>query len=303
MVDTRDPDTKVTKRRHWCGMKACGARWNSIARIEKEDVYSVVPRAQDVVPRPPPTVTLRYAQQTRVNGTTDRAGETQQTAPVLHKGNGHSALSVVFKGEGGSLSDPVLSDPDPSGSLSLPIRSQGVDRAVVRRKKGEPFAFKPDFLAFWFAIKSNRAKGSKAEAFERWTEEKPPSSAVLIGKWGEYMTSLGETFAVDVCRWLAKRRWEEEYGPAPVGKSAATDTRCNWHRDPRHDSTPSAFPKSGCPRCKHFAAFNRGRQGDAEHAAGALPRWSTEPSPAEWTPEQKAEAAALTAQRKANGTP
>jgi hypothetical protein len=251
VADKRDDyDNNVTTRRRWCGNAECGARWNTTERADRCQVVTFMKRAQSIVRRVSPSVVSR---------------ETQQTAKNQHNRQGSATLSVGLGGEGVGLSDPVLSVSDPSGSLSLPIGSQGVDRVrVSRRKKGEPFKFTPEFLTFWFAIESNRAKGSKAEAFRRWTEEKSPGAEPLIAKWREFMVSLGDTFAPDVCRWIARRGWEEEYesAPARAAKPVVADPRCTWHRDPRNDSRASSYPKPGCPRCKHFAARNGTRSGE-----------------------------------------
>jgi hypothetical protein len=163
-----------------------------------------------------------------------------------------------------SFRSSQLPDPDRSKQTKLQVDRAAARVNGPRRKKGEPFKFTPEFLTFWFAIESNRAKGSKAEAFRRWTEEKSPGAEPLIAKWREFIASLGDTFAPDVCRWIARRGWEEEYesAPARAAKPAVADPRCTWHRDPRNDSRASSYPKPGCPRCKHFAARNGTRSGE-----------------------------------------
>jgi hypothetical protein len=58
--------------------------------------------------------------------------------------------------------------------------------------------------------------------------------------------------------WLS--RSNDRRPPAPT--TAPPDLRCVWHRDPKNDVRASAYPKPGCPRCKHFAARDRKRQGE-----------------------------------------
>jgi hypothetical protein len=251
VADKRDDyDANVTTRRRWCGNAECGARWNTTERQDRGQTITFMKRTQSIERRQSPSIALRAAQQTAKDehSRQDKSGQQTGFSPSV------SDLDPI------SFRSSQLPDPDRSKQTKL-----RVDRARgLGRKKGEPFKFTPEFLTFWFAIESNRAKGSKAEAFRRWTEEKAPGAAPLIAKWREFMASLGDTFAPDVCRWIARRGWEEEYesAPARAAKPAVADPRCTWHRDPRNDSRASSYPKPGCPRCKHFAARNGTRSGE-----------------------------------------
>lgn len=118
---------------------------------------------------------------------------------------------------------PLLSDLDPIPSLAslppapdlIPQGDQEVDHEAQAAKKGAPLDYAAAFDEFWGAIRSNRGKGLKSLAFQRWKERGKPAADVLITKWDEYMISLGDTFAMDVCRWIAARGWLEAYDAPP----------------------------------------------------------------------------------------
>lgn len=203
VVDVRDPGPKVTTRRHWCGKAACGARWNSTAQIDKEPRITFHPRGSDFVPRKP---TQRVVSIT-----------TQPVVPEQHNGLREETQPVVPSSLSSSDLDPI---PHPSSLLPvpdlIPVGDQGVDRAEPAGKKGGPIDYPAAFDEFWGAIRSNRNKGMKSLAFQRWKERGRPPTDVLITKWDEYMVSLGDTFALDVCRWIAARGWLETYDAPPT---------------------------------------------------------------------------------------
>jgi len=197
------------KRRHWCVNDACGLRWTTYEKNAPDPQFAIHKRESTPGNSAQPTTVIGQAPPQELRET----------------------------GESGSVSDPdpisfrssQLPDPDRSKQTKLQVdRARG-----AARKKGEPFKFTPEFLTFWFAIESNRAKGSKAEAFLRWTEEKAPGAAPMIAKWREFMVSLGDTFAPDVCRWIARRGWEQEYERAPTplrSRQNGIDRKTEEHR-------------------------------------------------------------------------
>lgn len=217
VVDTRDPDEKVTTRRHWCGKAACGARWSSTSRIDRDPRITFHPRDQDFVPRK----------------ATQRAVfmETQPAVPDKHNGLRNETQPVVSSSSFSSDLDPI----HPPAYLPpvpdlIPLGDQEVDREVQRDKKAGPIDYPVVFDEFWSAIRSNRSKGLKSLAFQRWKERGRPPAHVLIAKWEEFMQSLGDTFAMDVCRWINARGWLETYEAAPVRRNGILDPRIGHAR-------------------------------------------------------------------------
>jgi len=128
-----------------------------------------------------------------------------------------------------------------------------------------------EFEVFWLGISSPRNKGMKSEAFEAWRAKGKPGAEVLIAKWNQYLGSLGDTYPKDVCRWIAKRGWLEEYAPAPalrtVSAPAPPAPGCWWHRQRGSRGRPSNKPEANCPECKHIAARNGTRSGEPSSIA------------------------------------
>jgi hypothetical protein len=165
----------------------------------------------------------------------------------------------------------------------------------VKKTRG-PIIYPAAFSLFWDNVTSPRSKGLKSEALERWVQQGRPDAHALIAKWKEYLASLGDLSPKDVCRWIARRGFDEEYTRAVP---RATDTRCAWHKRQGTDDKPAFRPDAACDRCRHFTA--RAGTRTSEPTAGPLPKWA-EVTPAVWTEEQRAEAAQLRARQKANGS-
>src|SRR6185295_2209499 len=209
VIDSRVSDKgKCVTRRRGC---LCGARWTT--HETKVGGAKIAPLSGWMVQRKSPL----------------HAGEREPDNPLqtVDKPTANSGANGKANTTG-SGSDPQqavvsasLSDPDPisSGSSLLPDPDlfpkgdQEVDREKAPRSKSSAIVYPPEFSGFWDAIKSNRSKGLKSDALTAWTKRGRPPAAILIVKWEEYLASLGDTYAKDVCRWLAARGWEEIYDP------------------------------------------------------------------------------------------
>ncbi len=308
VADKRDDyDANVTTRRRWCGNAVCGARWNTTESMDKGQLIAFTPRAQSIVRRVSPASAMRRAQQVVPQ-------ETQQTVKEDHNGQCDQPQQTVFdehnrQWETTQQTVPmIISGSDPirslsSGSLRSPSGGdQGVDPARVKRRRTVET---PGFKAWWIEYPRKVAKEAAMKAWEKLALE-AKATEVIAGLRHQlaYFAAQPIDKVPHPASWLNAGRWTDDpaaYRIAAVNGGLNRDTRCQWHRDHRHDATPSAFPKPACERCKHFSSRNRGRQAEPEHVAGALPAWSTAPPPAPWTAEQRAEAESLMKQRKANG--
>jgi hypothetical protein len=173
---------------------------------------------------------------------------------------------------------------------------QGVDRPRVRGKKAVCSA---EFETAW---KQYGRKEEKANAYAAWKAVAPSvgGEVALLGvvlaalKWqGPLFAKEGWKFAKYFERYLKRRKWEDE--PGPAAPNVPHETRCDFHQ--RSPNFASKYPRAGCDRCQHFAARNGTRSSEPTRAADAMPAWATAPPPKEWTAEERAEAAKLTAKR------
>lgn len=248
VVETRDHDDGVwTRRRRWCVNPVCCIRFTSYEKLAADPAYSVVPRtgahlvaalavirAQQKRAKPMNMDTTNSVNGHHGQGQPDPANGVVTPHSLGQRPPGANAISsvnppaIASGGVGGGLSsDPalfpvsVLSDPDPDPS-SGKVRKSDRARGARRGRKAPPTSYAPEFLDFWHAISSPRAKGMKAEAFERWEQRGRPPAALLIRKWNEYLASLGETFPKDVCRWIGWGGYEEDYDPPPAPQRPPT---------------------------------------------------------------------------------
>lgn len=126
--------------------------------------------------------------------------------------------------------DPIRSDLTP-----LVLSNPDPERAHVsatRRNKRVFREYEKEFDVLWEGIQSNRSKGLKSEAFEAWIKAGKPPAIMILNKWREYVASLGETSAKDVCRWLKWGGHLETYVAAPPRLAASpVDRRPQWQRE------------------------------------------------------------------------
>jgi hypothetical protein len=200
VIETRPiKQDSLARRRHWCVNDACGLRWTTYEKNAPDPQFAIHKRE-----RPP--------------------GNSAQPTTVIAPSPPQELRET---GESRSLSgsDPISSsgpicDPDPS-KKTLQI----VDR--VEKKPSGRITYPGEFEVFWLGISSPRNKGMKSEAFEAWRAKGKPGAEVLIAKWNQYLGSLGDTYPKDVCRWIAKRGWLEDYTPAPPARRNGSDKTAN----------------------------------------------------------------------------
>jgi hypothetical protein len=117
------------------------------------------------------------------------------------------------------VNHPVNQNPTPSTSSSSSILKQKKNKAVSARAAAAGYS--PEFEIFWNEYPSrNGKKALKAEAFAEWKRLSPGADlqrdlllALKQQKQNyELARSQGEWIAEfpDACRWLKKRRWEDE---------------------------------------------------------------------------------------------
>lgn len=218
--------------------------------------------------------------------------------------NATGSPPAALGGVGGGL--PSGQDPD-SGSVPdldpLLVSDQREDGARPRRRR----TVESEAFTSWWSLYPRKV--GKAKALEAWTrlELDARAAAVMTG----LNAQLGYYRAQPIDKvphpttWLNAGRWDDD--PAayvisrPGANGSAPDTRCTWHREPKHDGSPSKYPDKRCERCRHFLARGAGRTGEPETAANVMPSWGQVPPPPAWTAEQIAEAEDLRRQRKPNG--
>lgn len=146
-------------------------------------------------------------------------------------------VAYISPTERRQVADPVMSslsgsDLDLLSGLQSNPDPERAPVSVTRRKKRTFGAYSQEFEVLWAGIVSNRSKGLKSEAYEAWIAADRPPCIMLLGKWREYIASLGETFAKDVCRWIKKGGHLETYAAAPLlPAKPEVDTRPAWQRE------------------------------------------------------------------------
>jgi hypothetical protein len=215
VIDSRliDEGRCVTRRR---GCE-CGARWTTHERkATPVKIATLSPwmqkrwganplNAGDRRPENPPHA---------APSTTTYSGLNDPTITPHSVGKSENPPNAVVRHD---LSDSG-SDPKSSPALSDPALSQDLGDDRARPAKSAPFVYPAAFEAFWSGITSPRSKGLKSDALRAWSKKGKPAAEILIPKWGEYLSQVGE-YPKDVCRWIAARGWEEEYEAAPVRRS------------------------------------------------------------------------------------